>query len=136
MGVVIGGGFSGGSGGGGTLDHSHTNLASLNQIAVIGPGEIRVGGKLVQEKAIESSFDVLLTGAHVSAKRIELPYDCELSRPISLVLESLPQKQGNDWEVSEKVAPEKDLIVWSGLGMERVVRVGDRVNVTYYRKEV
>ena len=42
---------------------------------------------------------------------------------------------GDDWQVIEKTAPEKDRIVWADLGMERLVKVGDKVSINYYKKK-
>ena len=67
--------------------------------------------------------------------KVELPEDCDVSRALTLVLESLPQRVGDDWQVIEKTAPEKDRIAWAGLGMERIVKVGDKVSINYYKKK-
>lgn len=132
MGVII---VSQGGGGGGGADHTHNNLATLNTLMASGPGELSVSGVKVGEKAIEISYEVVLTETHVVHKSIELPEDCDTSRALTLILESLPMRKGDDWEVVTKDAPVKDFITWAGLGMEKTVKPGDKVSITYYKKK-
>ena len=136
MGVILvapcfGGG--GGSGGGGA-DHTHANLASLNALRVDGASDLLVNGVPVGEKAVEVAFEATLTAADVANRYLELPEDCDVSRALTVVLESLPQRMGEDWQVIENVDPVKDRISWAGLGMERMAQAGDKVSVNYYRK--
>lgn len=126
---------SGGGGGAGSDGHTHPNLPSLNKLTVTGPGKLLADGVLVGEAAVEVGYEVVLTSQHITAKGLELPEDCDVSRALTLVLESLPQRVGDDWQVIEKTAPEKDRIVWAGLGMERLVKVGDKVSINYYKKK-
>lgn len=132
MGVII---VSPGGSGAGSDGHTHTNLPSLNKLTVTGPGKLLVDGVLVGEAAVEVGYEVVLTSQHIADKGLELPEDCDVSRALTLVLESLPQRVGDDWQVIEKTAPEKDRIVWTGLGMERLVKVGDKVSINYYKKK-
>ena len=134
MGVIIVNPGGGGSGPG-SDGHTHPNLLSLNKLAVTGPGKLLAEGGSVGEAAVEVGYEVVLTSQHIANKALELPEDCDVSRALSLVLESLPQRAGDDWEVVEKTAPEKDRIVWAGLGMERIVKVGDKVSINYYKKK-
>lgn len=134
MGVIIVAPGGGGSGPG-SDGHTHPNLPSLNKLAVPGPGKLLVDGVLVGEAAIEVGYKVVLTPQHIADKGLELPEDCDVSRALTLVLESLPQRVDDDWEIVEKTAPEKDRIVWAGLGMERIVKAGDKVSITYYKKK-
>ena len=134
MGVIlVAPGWGGGGSGGGSSDHSHGNLASLNALRVNGE-ELLVNGAPVGEKAVEVAFEAVLTAANITNKYLELPEDCDVSRALTMVLESLPQRMGEDWTVVEYVDPVKDRISWAGLGMERVVQAGDKVSVNYYRK--
>ena len=116
--------------------HIHPNITSLNKLSVIGPGQIVVDGKLVQEVAIENGFNVLITEEHILSKQIELPHDCESGRPITLTLQGLSQVQNIDWVVIENTDPIKDLISWDGHNMENVIMVGDVVIVSYYKKHI
>lgn len=135
MGVIIVNPGGGGGSGPGSDGHTHPNLPSLNKLAVTGPGKLLAEGVSVGEAAIEVGYEVALTSQHISNKGLELPEDCDVSRALSLVLESLPQRMGDDWQVVEKTAPEKDRIAWAGLGMERIVKVGDKVSINYYKKK-
>lgn len=134
MGVILVSPGGGGSGPG-TDGHTHPNLPSLNKLTVTGPGKLLAEGVSVGEAAIEVRYEVVLTPQHIADKGLELPEDCDVSRALTLVLESLPQRVGDDWQVVEKTAPEKDRIVWAGLGMERIVKVGDKVSINYYKKK-
>lgn len=134
MGVIIVN-PGGGGGGPGADGHTHPNLPSLNKLKVTGPGELLVDGVAVGEKAVEVGYEVVLAPRHIADKALELPEDCDVSRALTLVLESLPQRMGDDWQVVEKTAPEKDRIVWDGLGMERMARAGDKVSINYYKKK-
>lgn len=135
MGVIIVNPGGGGGSGPGSDGHTHPNLPSLNKLAVTGPGKLLAEGVSVGEAAIEVRYEVVLTPQHIADKGLELPEDCDVSRALTLVLESLPQRVGDDWQVVEKTAPEKDRIVWAGLGMERLVKAGDKVSITYYKKK-
>lgn len=134
MGVIIVNPGGGGGSGPGSDGHTHPNLPSLNKLAVTGPGKLLVDGAAVGEAAIEVGYEVVLTSQHIADKGLALPEDCDVSRALTLVLESLPQRMGDDWQVVEKTAPEKDRIVWEGLGMERTARAGDKVSINYYKK--
>lgn len=134
MGVIIVNPGGGGGSGPGSDGHTHPNLPSLNKLAVTGPGKLLVDGAAVGEAAIEVGYEVVLTSQHIADKGLALPEDCDVSRALTLVLESLPQRMGDDWEVVEKTAPEKDRITWAGLGMERTARAGDKVSINYYKK--
>lgn len=134
MGVIIVN-PGGGGGGAGSDGHTHPNLPSLNKLTVTGPGKLLVDGVSVGEAAVEVGYEVVLATQHIADKGLELPEDCDVARALTLVLESLPQRVGDDWQVIEKTAPEKDRIVWAGLGMERLVKVGDKVSINYYKKK-
>ena len=134
MGVILVAPGWGGGGSGGGADHTHGNLASLNALRVDGGGELLVNGAPVGERAVEVAFEAVLSAADVANKYLELPEDCDASRALTVVLESLPQRMGEDWQVIENVDPVKDRISWAGLGMERLAQAGDRVSVNYYKK--
>ena len=134
MGVIlVAPGWGGGGSGGGSADHSHNNLASLNALRVNGE-DLLVNGSPVGEKAVEVALEVVLSAADIANKYLELPEDCDASRALTVVLESLPQRAGEDWTVVENASPVKDRISWAGLGMERLAQVGDKVSVNYYKK--
>ena len=134
MGVIlVAPGWGGGGSGGGSADHIHGNLASLNALKVNGD-DLLVNGKAVGEKAVEVAIEATLTATDIANKHLDLPEDCDVSRALTVVLESLPRRMGEDWTVIENVDPEKDRISWAGLGMERLAQAGDKVSITYYKK--
>ena len=132
MGVIL---VSPGSGGGnGGTGHSHDNMAVLNSLTLDGNNHLRLNGHLVGEEAVEVTLNTTLTAQDIAARYFELPDDCDTDRALNLILESLPQRMGDDWEVVEKTSPEKDRVVWAGLGMERIAQAGDRLSINYYVK--
>ncbi len=122
------------SGSGGTADHSHTNLALLNSLKVDASGHFIVNNQIIGEQAIEVNYELTLTQSQVSNKCIELPFDCDAQRAITLTLASVPQIREIDWEVIEHEYPQPDLISWDSLQLEQIAQVGDKVNITYYKK--
>ena len=130
--ILVNWGGAGGSGDG----HTHSNLSLLNSLKTDGKGNLLLNDVPAGEKAVETLYEVTLTEQHISDKFLELPEDCDTDRVLTLILESLPQRMGDDWEVVEKTSPEKDRISWASLGMEKIAQAGDRVSVTYYRKTV
>lgn len=129
-------GSSGGGSGSGESGHSHENLNLLNSLKVDSSGRLTFNGVVIGEKAIEKSYLVTLTTQHIADKFIELPEDCDTSRAITMSLEGVNQVAGDDWEIVERAWPEKDLLSWSGLSLDRdrLARAGDRVSITYYAR--
>lgn len=82
----------------------------------------------------ETSLSLVLTAQHIAQKCIELPGDCDIARAVTFALQGVLLQDGLDWKVIERDAPEKDLISWDGLGLERLVRAGDKAFITYYRR--
>ncbi len=115
--------------------HNHTNLALLNRFTIDSNGNLLFNGAIVGEKAIEVIYEKTLTAQDILNKYLELPEDCDADRAITLILESIPQRINEDWRVIIKEQPDKDSISWSGLAMEDIVQAGDKVSITYYKKE-
>ena len=125
------------SGGGGSSDgHSHSNLAVLNKLSTNNDGSLLFNGSKVGEKALEVAYNLVLTEQQVKQKFIELPYDCDISRIITLAFQGISMEQGTFWEVIEKDSPEKDLISWNGLELETIAQAGDSISISYYRKVI
>jgi hypothetical protein len=124
---------SGGSGGGGD-GHNHANLSLLNSLRTDSSGNLLFNGVIVGEQAVEVAYERTLTQEDINNKYLELPEDCDTDRAITLILENLPQKRGEDWVFNERESPEKDRIAWAGRGMERIAQAGDKVSINYYRK--
>ena len=126
----------GGTADGGGSGHTHSNLGLLNSLRTDSDGKLLVNGSPVGERAIETSCEITLTSQHIADKFLEFPEDCDTERTVTLILENLPQRMGDDWEVIERTSPEKDLVSWAGLGMERIAQAGDRVSLTFSRKNI
>ena len=118
----------------GNEGHNHNNLALLNQFTSDSSGNLLFHGSVVGEKAIEIIYEKTLTAQDVLKGYLELPEDCNTNRAITLILESVPQRINEDWEVIAKTEPEKDRIAWRGLDMENIVKAEDKVSITYYKK--
>lgn len=127
--------MSGGGGGAGD-GHSHSNLAVLNKLSTDNNGALLFNGSKVGEKALEVAYNLVLTEQQVRQKFIELPYDCDTSRIITLAFQGVSMQQGTFWEVIEKDSPEKDLIAWNGLELETIAQAGDSISISYYRKVI
>ena len=125
------------SGGGGSGDgHSHNNLSVLNKLSTDKNSALLFNGSQVGEKALEVAYNLVLTGQQVKQKFIELPYDCDTSRIITLAFQGISMQQDTFWEVIEKDSPEKDLISWGGLELENIAQAGDSISISYYRKVI
>lgn len=118
-----------------TEGHSHTNINTLNKLSTDIDGNLCFNGKIVGEKAVETACNITLTDAQVTQKFIALPDDCDTSRVITLSINGVAMPQGDFWEVRENVnSSTSDLIVWNGLALDNVVRAGDRLFISYYKK--
>ena len=127
---------SGGGGGGSGDGHTHNNLSVLNKLATDKNSALLFNGSQVGEKALEVAYNLVLTAQQVKQKFIELPYDCDTSRIITLAFQGISMQQGTFWEVIEKDSPEKDLIAWDGLELETIAQAGDSISISYYRKVI
>ena len=90
-------------------------------------------GQVLRNKATTEEVTHYVTLAK-GQKTIELPNDCDTSQAIVLLLNGIAMNQGTFWEVIEKDSPEKDLISWNGLELEKLAQEGDSILITYYRK--
>ncbi len=128
-----------GNNGGGSADgHTHANMSSLNKLQAPSPGVLLVDGKAVQEAAIELSYEHILTALDLTQKYVELPHDCDEARAITVQLESVPQSYGKSWVLDERDWPVKDRLSWAALpgsNIAKLARNGDRLTVTYYKKQ-
>lgn len=86
------------------------------------------------EHSTETIYKIILTAEHISQKFLELPEDCDTSKFTGLYIQGLITEPGEDWELVERTAPDKDLIVWDGLGLENTAQIGDKVLISYYKK--
>jgi len=127
----VGGGSSGGSG----SDHTHSNLTALNKIAVPGAGRIMTDGvEIIGVKGLEMTVDIVLDAGQIAVKYVELPDDYATGYPVVVVLESLTQTAGVDYALVENTWPTKDRISWAGKSLDGLIKAGDRLSVTYYKK--
>ncbi|MBQ3347445.1 MAG: hypothetical protein IJG39_10195 [Synergistaceae bacterium] len=123
-----------GSGGASSEGHSHTNSATLNKLSTDNNGNLCFNGRIVGEKAIETSCNFSLTDSQARQKFIALPDDCDTARAIILSLNGVSFAQGDFWEVRENVNTAcSDLIAWEGLGLENIAQAGDKVIISYYK---
>lgn len=86
------------------------------------------------EHSTETIYKVILTSEHIAQKYVELPEDCDTTKFTGLYIQGLITEPGEDWELVERTAPDKDLISWSGLGLEQTAQAGDKVLISYYKK--
>lgn len=107
------------------------NLDVLKKISVNDNDELVFDGRVVGEKATEVNYNISLV-AH--QEFIELPYDCDTSRAITLTIQGITTQKDVDWRLVEREYPEKDLITWGGLGLQEIVQTGDKIFITYYKK--
>ena len=114
--------------------HNHANLSLLNSLRMDSRGNLLFNGVIVGERAVEVAYERTLTQGDIENKYLELPEDCDTDRALTLILENLPQRRGDDWEVVERDSPEKDRVTWAGRGMERIAQARDKVSINYYRK--
>ncbi len=117
------------NGGSGNVDLP--NEATLRKLSTDANGNLSFNGKTIGEKAIEVKYGVTLTQGQ---RIIELPNDCDTSRAITLSFNGISLQEGEFWEVIEKSWPEKDCIAWTGLELENLAQVGDKISITYYKK--
>lgn len=110
------------------------NAATLSKFSVDNEGNLLFDGKIISTGSAEVPFFTILTKQHIRDKFIELPNDCDTSQIITLSIQGIQMQQGSDWEVIAKDWPVKDQIAWEGLGLETLAQVGDKIQISYYRK--
>lgn len=120
------------SGGGGSSDLP--NAKTLAKFSVDNDGNLLFDGKIISTGSVEVPFNVTLSKQLISQKFIELPNDCDTSQIITLSIQGIQMQQGADWEVINQTWPNKDKIAWEGLGLETLAQVGDKIQISYYRK--
>ena len=117
-----------------TNTHSHNNLGILNKLSTDVQGNLSFNGKIIAENSVETSYCTTLSAQNISTHSLELPYDCDTSRAITLTLQGLSFVQGRDWRLIEHIAPVLDVISWENLALQAIVQQGDSVSITYYKK--
>lgn len=117
-----------------TGNHSHSNLGVLNKLTIDAQGNLSFAGKTIAENYVETSYCTTLSAQNISTHSLELPYDCDTSRAITLTLQGLSFVQGRDWRLIEHIAPVLDVISWENLALQAIVQQGDSVSITYYKK--
>lgn len=115
-------------------NHSHSNLSILNKLTIDAQGNLSFAGKTIAENSVETSYCTTLSAQNISTHSLELPHDCDTSRAITLTLQGLSFVQGKDWQLIEHTAPVLDVISWENLALQALVRQGDSVSITYYKK--
>lgn len=117
-----------------TGNHSHSNLSILNKLTIDAQGNLSFAGKTIAENAVEVSYSTTLSTQNINTHSLELPHDCDTSRAITLTLQGLAFVQGKDWQLIENNTPVLDVISWENLALQNLVRQGDSVSITYYKK--
>ena len=106
-------------------------------------GKVRLGPQALQHpiehppSALQNPSSQTRKGRGRPRGRTALPQKGDAMADKLAILRE-PARIGGDAEGAEpieKTAPEKDRIVWAGLGMERIVKVGDKVSINYYKKK-
>ena len=114
-------------------NHVHINMDVLWRLQLYND-KLYVNGYPVGEKVVEAMQNVTLTEDMINNCKIKLPNDCDVDRPITVVINSVPQLHDNDWIVIEKEWPELDEISWKNKQLQNILEVGDIVAITYYKK--
>ena len=114
-------------------NHVHNNMDVLWRLQLYN-GKLYVNGYPVGEKAIEVMQTITLTEEMINNCKIKLPDDCDVDRPITVVINSVPQLHDNDWIIIENEWPVLDEISWKNKQLQNILEVGDIVSITYYKK--
>lgn len=117
-------------------DHYHENMRLLNALTINSLHELCVNGVPVAESAIETDIDYIITQEDIDNKYVELPEDCDGSRPIVVTLSSVRLMQSIDYKIVMNKWPEKDKISWEDLELDSLIQVDDPMCITYYRKNL
>ena len=119
----------------GSSGQDFANASTLARLGTDSNGNLAFNGKTVgSENSSEVAYSLLLSEKNISSCSIELPGDCDTSKSITLALQGIATINNLDWEVIEKDFPQLDLIAWRGLGLQSLVKAGDAVLITYYKK--
>ena len=115
-------------------NHSHSNINALNKLSIDTNGNLCFDGQCIVNNSVETSYSVILSEQNIAHCSLELPYDCDTVKAITLTLQGLSFVQGKDWELIEHTAPVFDVISWKHLALQTIVQQGDLVSITYYKK--
>ena len=114
--------------------HKHTNLDVLELLSSQ-DDILYFNGLPVGELDEEAYYNIILTETDIENCYIELPYDCDITKPITLSISGITFVRDDDFDIVQNTWPEKDLISWNGKQLQETVIVGDRIAITYYRKK-
>ena len=114
--------------------HTHSNYNLLEALHINGLHELCINGVPVIEAAIETDQDYVITQQDIDNKYLELPQDCDDTRPVVVVLQGVTLMRGIDYCLVYYDEPEKDRISWDGYGLDDLISEDDHICVTYYRK--
>ena len=114
-------------------NHIHNNWDVLWKLQLYND-KLYVNGYPVGDKVVEVMINISLTQDMINNCKVQLPNDCDVKRPITVVINSIPQLHDNDWIVIEKEYPELDEISWKNKSLQNILEVDDRMTITYYKK--
>ena len=114
-------------------NHIHSNWDVLWKLQLYND-KLYVNGYPVGEKVVEVMINVTLTEDMINNCKVQLPNDCDVNRPITVVINSIPQLHENDWIIIEHEYPELDEISWKNKSLQNILEIGDRMTITYYKK--
>lgn len=114
-------------------NHIHNNMDVLWKLQLYN-NKLYVNGYPVGEQVIEVMMNVKLTEDMLNNCRIHLPNDCDPDRPITFVINSIPQLHDNDWILIENDYPVLDEISWKNKQLQNILQLNDIATITYYKK--
>ena len=117
-------------------DHYHENLRLLNALSINELYELCINGISVAESSIETDIDYIITQEDIDNKYVELPEDCDGSRPIVVTLANVRMMQSIDYQIVLNKWPIKDQVNWENLNLDNVIQVDDPMCITYYKKNL
>ena len=117
-------------------DHYHENLRLLNALSINELYELCINGISVAESSIETDIDYIITQKDIDRKYVELPNDCDGSRPIVVTLANVRMMQGIDYQIVLNKWPIRDQVNWNELDLDNVIQVDDPMCITYYKKNL
>ena len=114
-------------------NHIHNNMDVLWKLQLYN-NKLYVNGYPVGEQVVEVMMNVKLTEDMLNNCRIHLPNDCDPDRPITFVINSIPQLHDNDWILVENDYPVLDEISWKNKQLQNILQLNDIATITYYKK--
>ena len=114
--------------------HSHSNYELLEKLSII-DDSLHFDNKPVGEVSDETLYTIVLTDSAISNGVVELPEDCDATKPIVLSFAGMTQIESVDYAIVLRDYPIKDIISWKSYAMGDKVMAGDTLNITYYKKK-